>query len=172
MEDRNYVRRVEDVVLLPGAASAVKRLNDTGVAAVVVTNQSGIARGIFDEKTYESVRGRLDDLLAADGDGARLDATLHCPHHPQFTGPCDCRKPGTALHRRAIAELDLDPSRLAFIGDRWHDLVPANALGGMGVIVTSPVTPPDEMQSARAGANVAPDLAGAVDIVLKKWGLA
>jgi D-glycero-D-manno-heptose 1,7-bisphosphate phosphatase len=169
MEDRHYVRRPEDVVLLLGAASAVRKLNDAGIAAVVVTNQGGIARGIFDEAAYYAVRDRLDALLAAEG--AHLDATYHCPHHPQFGGPCACRKPGTELHRRAIADLSLDPQRLAFIGDRWHDVVPATQLGGLGIIVMSPETPSDELERARTGTRVASSVGSAVEMVLAEWKL-
>lgn len=170
MEDRRYVRRPEDVVLLPQAAAAVRRLNGAGVAAVVVTNQAGIARGLFDERAYEAVRMRLDELLAAEN--AVLDATYHCPHHPEFTGPCDCRKPGVANHRRAIAELGLDAQRLAFVGDRWHDVVPARTLGGLGIVVASPETPSDELHSAREGALLARNVSDAADLALAHWGLA
>lgn len=172
MEDRHYVRRPEDVVLMPDAAGAVRRLNEAGVAAVVVTNQAGIARGLFDEEQYRAVAARLDALLAARG--ARLDATYHCPHHPEFTGPCECRKPGTLNHRRAIAELGLDPGRLAFVGDRWHDVVPARTLGGIAIVVASPKTPPDELQSSREGgrAQIAATISDAIDIVIARWGLA
>ncbi len=171
MEDRHYVRLPRDVVLVPGAADAVRRLNEAGVAAVVITNQAGIARGLITDEEYAAVRARLDALLA--DAGARLDATYHCPHHPEFTGPCDCRKPGTANHRRAIADLALDSSRLAFVGDRWHDVVPARTLGGIAIVVASPETPPDELQGAReeGRARVAPSMKDAIDIILGQWGL-
>lgn len=172
MEDRHYVRLPDDVVLVPGAADAVRKLNEAGVAAVVITNQAGIARGLITEQEYFAVRARLDALLAAAG--ARLDATYHCPHHPEFTGPCDCRKPGTANHRKAIADLTLDGDRLAFVGDRWHDVVPARTLGGLAIVVASPETPPDELQRTREGgrARIAPGVREAIDIVLGSWGLA
>lgn len=170
MEDRHYVRRPEDVVLIPGAIDAVRKLEAAGVAAVVVTNQAGIARGLLDEREYEAVRARLDALLAEGG--AHVTATYHCPHHPEFTGACECRKPGTLLHRRAIADLGLDPARIAFVGDRWHDVLPARAFGGIGVVVASPETPPDELQRARVGAQLAPGVSEAIDMILAAWGLA
>ena len=108
IEDIGYLAAAADVRLLPGAAAAIARLNAAGLAVVVVTNQSGIARGLLDEAAYAATARRLDDLLAAQG--ARLDAHYHCPHHPEFTGPCECRKPGPLLYRRAAEELGIDLS--------------------------------------------------------------
>ncbi len=164
MEDRNYVSRPEDVVLLSGAAAAVRRINEAGVAAVVVTNQSGIGRGMFDEAAYERVRARLDELLAAAG--ARIDATFHCPHAPDQSPACECRKPGRALFDRAIAELALDPARAAFIGDRFRDIEAAKHFGGRGVLVPSPNTPTMDMIRASDEMKVATSIEAAVARVL------
>jgi D-glycero-D-manno-heptose 1,7-bisphosphate phosphatase len=160
MEDRHYVGRPEDVVLMPGAAAAVKRVNEAGVLAVIVTNQSGIARGLFDEAAYERVRARLDELLAAGG--ARIDATYHCPHHPDFTGACECRKPGRLLFDRAIADLGIAPARTAFIGDRLRDIEAAKHYGGRGVLVPSRDTPTLEMLHARDDFSVATNIEAAI----------
>ncbi len=91
IRDTEYLSRPDDVELLPGAADAIRALNDAAVPVVVVTNQSGIARGYLSVAEYEAVAKRLDELLAARG--ARIDATYYCPHHPDFGGNCDCRKP-------------------------------------------------------------------------------
>ena len=123
IHDANYIRDPNDVVLLPGAAAAIARLNRAGVIVVVVTNQSGIARGWLSTDDYDSVRQRIDDLLAAEG--ARIDATYVCPHLPEITGPCDCRKPALKLFRDAIADFGIDPGASVFIGDRWRDIAPA-----------------------------------------------
>ena len=96
IEDAGYLGDPARIRLLPGAAEAIGRLNQAGMPVVVVTNQSGIARGVLDEAAYQATRVELDRLLA--GRGARLDAQYHCPHHPEITGPCDCRKPGLLLH--------------------------------------------------------------------------
>ena len=164
MEDRHYVGRPEDVVLLLGAAEAVRRLNAAGVLAVVVTNQSGIGRGKFDEAAYERVRARLDELLGAAG--ARLDASYHCPHSPDLPPPCECRKPGRLLYDRAIADLAIDPARTAFIGDRMHDVQAAKTFGGRGVLVPSPDTPTLDMIRAGDEFAVATSLGAAVSRVL------
>jgi D-glycero-D-manno-heptose 1,7-bisphosphate phosphatase len=98
-----------------------------------VTNQSGIARGLFGEADYHAVNARLREVLKSGG--ASFDGTYHCPHHPDFSGPCDCRKPGTALYLRAASELGLDLSRSFYVGDKPSDVEPARTLGGEGILV-------------------------------------
>src|SRR2546428_12394719 len=100
----------------PGAAPAIRRLNDAGFLVVTVSNQSGIGRGLFDEAAYTAVQRRLAELLAPDG--AHLDASYFCPHYPAVTGPCECRKPGLKLFRHAQAALGIDLARSCFVGDR------------------------------------------------------
>ena len=133
IEDPGYLGDPERLRLLPGAAQAIGRLNRAGIPVVVVTNQSGIARGLLDEAAYQATRARLDRALA--DEGARLDGHYHCPHHPDITGPCDCRKPGLLLYRRAARELSLDLEASWWIGDRPRDVEPATALGGRGILV-------------------------------------
>ena len=166
IEDRHYLARPDGVALVPGAAAAVRRLNEAGVAAVVVTNQSGIARGLVTPAQYEAVRARLDELLAAEG--ARVDATYLCPHHPDFTGPCQCRKPGPALYEQASRELGLDLARSAYLGDLWRDVAPALHFGGLGILVPSPNTPEVDVVRAAAEATVATTLEDAVEHVLSR----
>jgi D-glycero-D-manno-heptose 1,7-bisphosphate phosphatase len=160
IEDRHYLADPAGVSLMPGAAAAVRELNEAGMAVVVVTNQSGIARGHFSEADYERVRARVVELFA--GAGARIDATYHCPHHPELTGPCACRKPGTLLYERAAAELGLDPARSLYVGDRWRDVAPALALGGVGVLVATPDTPAADVVRASEEARLATTLKAAV----------
>jgi D-glycero-D-manno-heptose 1,7-bisphosphate phosphatase len=166
--DAHYVARPEQVRLIAGAAAAIRRLNGAGLAVVVVTNQSGIARGMFTEAAYEAVRAEVERRLGAEG--ARIDATYHCPHHPSLTGPCDCRKPGLALYQRAVAELRLDARRSAFVGDRFRDVEPARHFGGLGVLVPSYETPYGDVVRAREEAVVSTTLAAAVDRVLRHAG--
>lgn len=164
IDDIEYIARPEDVRLIPDAAAAIARLNLAGIPVVVITNQSGIARGYYDEAAYERVRDRVSALLA--GDGARIDATYHCPHHPDITGPCECRKPGTLLYRRAGHELGLDLQRSAYVGDRWRDVAPAVELGGRGILVPRAATPSAERERAERDARLAPSLTAAVDDLL------
>ncbi|MEX0912782.1 MAG: HAD family hydrolase [Gemmatimonadota bacterium] len=133
IEDRHYLSDPDEVSLLPGAAAAVARLNRAGLPVVVVTNQSGLARGFFDEAAYHAVAGRLDELLQEHG--ARLDASYHCPHGPDTSPPCPCRKPASGLFERAAREHGLDLGRSYFIGDRLRDVVPGVILGGTGFLL-------------------------------------
>ena len=162
IHDANYIRDPNDVALIPGAAAAIARLNRAGVIVVVVTNQSGIARGWLSTDDYDSVRRRIDELLAREN--ARIDATYVCPHYPEITGPCDCRKPALKLFRDAIADLVIDPSASVFIGDRWRDVAPATALGGRAIFLDVASSPPADRQRVRAeGLEVAHSLGEAVD---------
>jgi D-glycero-D-manno-heptose 1,7-bisphosphate phosphatase len=118
IEERGYAATPDQVALLPGAAQAVARLNRAGVAAIVITNQSGIGRGYFTQTAVDAQHQRLRELLAAGG--ARLDAVYVCPHHPDHG--CDCRKPRTGMLERAAEELDIDLGRSWVIGDRSADV--------------------------------------------------
>jgi len=133
VEERDYLARAEDVHLVPGAADAIRRLRRAGFAVVLVTNQSGIARGLYTEDDYRAVQARLEALLEAEH--APVDATYYCPHHPDFTGLCDCRKPGPGMYRRAARELGVAPERSWFVGDKLSDVEAARVFGGHAVLV-------------------------------------
>lgn len=133
IEDTGFIRSPDAVRLLPGAPDAIRDLRDAGYRIIVVTNQSGIARGLLTEAEYQAVAARVDALLAAEG--AVVDATYMCPHHPEVTGPCECRKPGTLHYRLAADRFGLDLRRCWWIGDRPTDVEPAAALGGRGVLL-------------------------------------
>ena len=113
-EDVNYCRRPEDFRMFPRAAEAIGMLNKAGLAVVVVTNQSGIARGYFTEETLAQIHQKMREELASCG--ARVDAIYYCPHHPDDS--CGCRKPGT-------------------IGDREMDVLAGQALGCQTVLVNT-----------------------------------
>ncbi len=133
VEERDYLADPRDVALVAGATGALRALRESGYALVVVTNQSGIARGLYAEEDYQRVARRLEELLAEAG--APLDATYHCVHHPDFTGPCACRKPGTGMHRQAGRDLGLDLEHSWYVGDKITDVLPAKQLGGRGILV-------------------------------------
>lgn len=159
IRDLNYIPRPEQVELLDGAAEAIARINAALVPVVVVTNQSGIGRGYFTISDYESVKAKLDQLLAECG--AHIDATYYCPHKREEG--CRCRKPGTLLFERAIADLGIDARNALFVGDRLRDIEPALQFGARGVLVPADGTPPDEMKRAETSARVADSLATALD---------
>lgn len=161
IRDAHYLSDPDLVELLPGIPRALRRLRELGYRLVVITNQSGIARGYFDEAAYARVAARLDELLATEG--VRLDLTLHCPHHPDFTGPCACRKPGLGLYHEAVARLRLDPSNSLFVGDKPSDVEPARAFGGRGWLVRTGEGRRSETSGAcPEGARVVDDLAAVV----------
>ena len=137
-EQMGYVNHLSRFHLLPGAARAIRSLNEAGLPVVVVTNQSGLARGYFPESLLEAVHAELHRLLAREG--AHLDGLYICPHHPEakeerFRLDCDCRKPRPGLLERAAAELGLDLGRSYMVGDRWSDLRCGAAVGATTVLV-------------------------------------
>ncbi|HET9636249.1 MAG TPA: HAD family hydrolase [Gemmatimonadaceae bacterium] len=161
MEDAHYIKSPKQVRLLPGAAAAIKRINDSNIPVIVVTNQSGIARGIFSVEDYEKVRARFERLLS--DEGAHIDASYYCPHAPDDPPVCNCRKPQTQMFEQAIAELNLDAENSAYIGDRWRDIVASKKLGGRGILIASAETSPEDRRRAEAdGFETAADLADAV----------
>jgi D-glycero-D-manno-heptose 1,7-bisphosphate phosphatase len=138
IEEVGYLDRPERVELYPWSTAAIRAFNTSGVPVVLVTNQSGIARGFFTEALVQEVHRHLAALLGAGG--ARIDAYYYCPHHPdgkiaEYARTCDCRKPGRALVDRAVQELGIDPRRSFVVGDRWLDIGLARAVGAKGVLV-------------------------------------
>jgi len=160
-----FLHEPDKVRLLPGAGEAIRRLNDAGWSVVVVSNQGGIARGLFDASAYAAVQRRLSELLAERG--ARLDGEYFCPHHPDFTGPCQCRKPGVKLFRDAEAALGLNLRRSYWVGDRVSDLSPANTLGGRGLLVETGRGSTQVGKARALGFTVVPDLAAAAAAILR-----
>lgn len=164
IEDAHYIKSPDQVQLIPGAASAVRRINLANVPVIVVTNQSGITRGIFTVEEYEAVRDRFESLLTAEG--AHIDASYYCPHHPSVTGPCDCRKPGTKLFEDAMRDLGIEPRNVAYIGDRWRDVAASKALGGRGVLVPSAMTSKDDLRRVNENSiEIARTLGAAVEML-------
>ena len=159
IEDAGYLRDPAGVRLLPGAAQAIRQLNEHGLIVVVATNQSGIARGLLTLDDYGATERRVDELLALEG--ARLDAHYFCPHVPELSGPCGCRKPGTLLYRQAAERFGIDLSRSWWVGDRLRDVLPAETFGGRGILVGT--TEPESAESNRFPR--ARDLMGAVELI-------
>jgi D-glycero-D-manno-heptose 1,7-bisphosphate phosphatase len=138
IEEVGYLDRPARVQLYPWAADAVRALNRAGLVVVMVTNQSGVARGFFSEAVVHDVHDRIATLLAL-GD-ARLDAYYYCPHHPdgkvsEYARACDCRKPGRGLVDRAVEAFGVDPRASYAVGDRWFDVSLARTIGAKGVLV-------------------------------------
>jgi D-glycero-D-manno-heptose 1,7-bisphosphate phosphatase len=161
--ERYYLADPDQVELIDGAVQSLRALKDAGFLLVVVTNQSGIARGLYEARDFERVQKRLGALLR-DG-GVALDAVYHCPHHPDFTGPCNCRKPGAGLFRQAERELRIDLARSVYVGDRVKDVAPGLKFGGLPILVMTGYGP-EEKQFAPPGVQIAADLVEATRTIL------
>jgi len=138
IDDVGYLDRLDQVALYPWTADALRLLRRAGFALVVITNQSGVARGLFSEAFVADVHAHLAAELARGG--ASIDAWFHCPHHhsaddPAYRLDCDCRKPRPGLVTRAAASLGLDLARSVVVGDRWSDIGLARAVGAAGLLV-------------------------------------
>ena len=165
VEDAGFLHEPGKVKLFPGSAEAIRRLNEHGFLVILVTNQSGIARGLYTVADYTAVQRRLGELLEVHG--AHIDGAYFCPHHPQFSGPCECRKPGLKLFREAEQALDIDLTRSWWVGDRLSDVQPARLLGGHGILVATGNGNLHQGQARALGVMVVADLAGAVDEILR-----
>ena len=140
IEDVGYLDRLDQMTVFPWTVDVIRAFNRAGLAVVVVTNQSGIAKGLFTEAFVEETHRQLSARLAAGG--ARIDAYYYCPHHPDgvvdaYRQRCDCRKPASGLVDRAVRDLDLDPARSFVVGDKWLDIGLARAAGARGILVRS-----------------------------------
>jgi D-glycero-D-manno-heptose 1,7-bisphosphate phosphatase len=137
-EEVGYLDRLEKLRLVPGAAEAIRLINRSGMKAVVVTNQSGVARGFFTEAFVDEVHSHLREMLQEEG--ASLDGFYFCPHHPtegrgRYLRSCNCRKPSPGLLLRAIEELSLEPERSYMVGDTLKDIEAASRIGARGILV-------------------------------------
>jgi D,D-heptose 1,7-bisphosphate phosphatase len=158
LEEANYLDSFDRLVYLPYSVDAVRLLNRAGFAVVIVTNQSGIGRGMYKEQFVLDTHQKIEQRFA-DG-GARIDGFYYCPHHPEavvskYKQTCDCRKPAPGMLRQAAADLDLDLSQSFMVGDRWSDIGVANAVGARGILVR---TGYGKVAEAAPKPNVRPDL--------------
>ncbi len=145
-EEVGYLTDIGKLRLIKGAGAAIKRLNEAGYTVVLVTNQSGVARGYFPEALVHEAHARLREMLQHDG--ARIDAVYYCPHHPKagnshYTVDCDCRKPRTGLIDRAVKELDIDTRHSYMVGDKWSDVELGQRAGVHAILVMSGFAPDD-----------------------------
>jgi len=138
IEEKHYISQPEDVELTPGAGEAIRLLSDAGYYTVVVSNQSGIARGYFTQKDYIKVTDMMVELLK--NEEAFLDMILYSPYHPEgvipeFSKKTECRKPGSGMFLEAEAKLGIDLSRSYMIGDRTSDIEAGKRLGLYTILV-------------------------------------
>jgi D-glycero-D-manno-heptose 1,7-bisphosphate phosphatase len=138
IEDTRYIDSIERVSLIPGSAEVIAALNRAGWTVAIVTNQAGIAHGLFSIETVNEIHEHIAELLR--GYGARVDGFYFCPHHPagevaEHRCECECRKPKPGMLIRAANELDIDLNRSWMIGDRITDLEAGSAVGCKTVLV-------------------------------------
>ena len=134
--DRGYAHKPEDIEMIPDAAAAVRLLNEADYYVFVVTNQSGVARGLYSEADIDQVHRHMQDILKTGG--AHIDAYYYCPHHPdgsvkEFAIQCRCRKPEPGMLEQAARTWPIDLERSFLIGDRDHDLAAAAAFHIRGI---------------------------------------
>jgi D-glycero-D-manno-heptose 1,7-bisphosphate phosphatase len=171
VEEGGYIDRVDRLVFFPYSVDAIRLLNRSGRAVVVVTNQAGVARGIFEEPFVAEAHTHIAEQLAAGG--ARIDAFYYCPHHADgivdpYRRACDCRKPQPGMLKQAAADLGIDLEQSFVVGDRWHDLEAGQAVGARGILVRTGYGRIDEAspKAAVRPAAVVDNLIGAVSWIL------
>jgi len=130
----DYVCRFEDFELLDNF-DALKSLQDKGYLLLVATNQGGLAKGWYSEDELAKMHLHLKETYFEHG--VRITDIFYCPHHPDFTGDCDCRKPKPGLLLQGIQKYDIDPARSYFIGDRERDVEAGIAAGVKGILIDS-----------------------------------
>jgi D-glycero-D-manno-heptose 1,7-bisphosphate phosphatase len=139
-EQMGYVNHISRFVLLPGAAEGIRLLNRHEYLAIIVSNQSGVARGYFPMELIDRVHAHMKNLLAKEG--ANIDGIFFCPHYPrgivpEYSVACDCRKPGTGLVQKACERFDIDMKNSYVIGDRCSDIELAERSNLQGIMVTT-----------------------------------
>jgi D,D-heptose 1,7-bisphosphate phosphatase len=138
IKERDFISDIGQVELIPGAAKALRILRQLGIKTVVVSNQSGVARGLLTESQVRLVNNHILRLLRKEG--AEPDAVYYCPHHPAYGGQkyrrnCNCRKPATGMIKRAQKELSLSANSSYVIGDKLSDMELANKMKFKGILL-------------------------------------
>lgn len=174
-EQMGYINHISRFILLPGVGRAIRKLNERSVPVVVVSNQSGLARGYFPASLLDEVHGIMKQKLAEEG--AHIDGLYICPHHPEakekkYQKACNCRKPKIGLLLQAAKDLNLDLKRSFMVGDRWSDLKCGAAAGATSILVLTGYGRGDQQyigpQQQIQPAMVADDLNDAVDWILEQ----
>jgi D-glycero-D-manno-heptose 1,7-bisphosphate phosphatase len=173
-EEVNFVRRPEELELLPGAAASVRALNERGIIVCIISNQSGVARGFFSEEDLVPIHTKLERELG--NAGARIDHIYYCPHHPTEGKPpynvvCSCRKPGIGMLRQAAEDFGLDLGRSFVVGDRIVDIQAGRNAGTTTILVMTGYGPHALEECREKGVvpdYIAVDIAQAATIIMQK----
>lgn len=163
-EEKEYLYRTEDFAFIPGAPEAIRLLNEAGFLVIVVSNQSGVARGYYTEEDVHLLHRHIAALL--EQSGARVDAWYYCPHHPAGRGsyalPCRCRKPLPGMLLEAARRFDIDLESSFMIGDKLVDMQAGAAAGCRPILVRTGYGAQEE-QGVQAGVEVCDDLLAAAE---------
>ncbi|MCR5813837.1 MAG: D-glycero-beta-D-manno-heptose 1,7-bisphosphate 7-phosphatase [Desulfovibrio sp.] len=163
--DTGYVHSIEAWVWLPGVQNALWRLSSEGFKLIVVSNQSGLARKYFSEEELHTLEAWVDKELAKFG--VAISGWYYCPHLPEITGPCHCRKPASGLLEKAAKEHAIDLTHSWMLGDKLSD-VQAGLACGCQTIKLGLENSQDNRQAQALGAVIAKDLPAAVSIILQR----
>lgn len=171
-QEVDFVRTPEQLLLIPGAAEAVKQLNRRGLATCVISNQSGVARGYLSEKDLTPIHEKLERELACDG--AKVDRIYYCPHHPTegiapYNIVCDCRKPKPGMLQRGSHELGIELASSFVVGDSIVDIEAGNAVKAKTILVLTGYGKTAHEQCVERNVNVdfvAPTIIEAVNYIL------
>jgi D-glycero-D-manno-heptose 1,7-bisphosphate phosphatase len=167
IRDVPYLNDPQAIIILPGVAEAIRSLNEAHLPVIMITNQSGIARGYLTEEILSTIHDRLTTLLGARG--AMIDAIYYCPHHPEGTVAayrmdCACRKPAPGMLLRAALDFGLDLARCYLVGDKDIDIQTIHQVGGRGVLIAPKPDP------AIQADHKASDLKDAIAWILEDMG--
>jgi len=176
-DEVGYLDSADKLRIIPAAFEAVRLINASGMKAVVISNQAGVAKGLFTEEFVRKINGQIQSALLAQG--ALIDRFYFCPHHPTegidpYRLICDCRKPEPGLLHQAAVDLNLDLARSYVIGDRLRDIETAHRAGAKGVLVMTGYgqdltkeAGPDRANELNQPDHVAQDILEAVHWILK-----
>ncbi len=172
--EKDYLHKIEEFEFIPGAEESIGRLNRAGFKTIVVSNQSGVARGLFGVTSIHQIHDYLQRELRKKG--AWIDAFFYCPHHPDGTIPefsivCDCRKPNVGMVQRALKKWDLDMEKSYVIGDHGSDMVLGKNIGATTIFVRTGHGHHEEERLKETGITpdcVAPSIVEAVDFIFSR----
>ena len=125
--EKNYISQIEDFEFIPGIFELLKNYQQSGFMIFIITNQSGIARGFYSENDFKNLTNWM--LEQFNKKGIKITKVYHCPHHPEITGKCNCRKPNPGMILQAIQEFNIDPVNSVLIGDKKNDILAGKNAG-------------------------------------------
>lgn len=159
IDECSYLAEPQQVRLISGVAPALRRLKEMGLGLIVVTNQSAVARGLFDEERLNAIHRRLEEILSSEG--VELDGIYYCPHRPE--DQCECRKPSTGLMQKAAAELCFELPDAFVIGDKISDIEMGRRAGAVTFLVRTGYGAQSAAEAPAAPDHIVTDVAEAAE---------